>query len=454
MTRFLRTSKTLAFALVLLLVLSACVAPPPAQPSPAESSAPAQPSPAESPAPSPAAAPVRIRMWSIATEADATHNAFVNAVSAYNAAHKDVQIDVTYIESESFKTQLQVAIGAGDPPDIFQDWGGGVLKSLVDAGVVREIKALSGDAKDKWRPLALGPSTFDGKHYSVPVDLVYVFFFYNKDLFAQYKVEPPTTWAEFVAACKTFKSSGVIPAAVGNKGKWPGPFYTDYLINRIGGQDAYQRATYDQANGGSFSDPTFVQAWTRLQEAIKAGCFEEGVNGGMETDAGTLLMTGKAAMQLQGTWMPYFYRGVDKDFTDNKLGVLAFPMVEGGVGRAADLMGGTGQAMVISAKAPPEADAALIEMLGSEQFSRDLAGAGLIPSANGTDGLLAGDPLAVEMLKLLASAPSLHLLYGTDLPPKLADSYWNVAQQVFDLVITPEQAAAEMQKVASGLQAK
>lgn len=45
--------------------------------------------------------PVHITMWSIGVEADATYNAFENAVSAYNAKHQDVQIDITYIESES-----------------------------------------------------------------------------------------------------------------------------------------------------------------------------------------------------------------------------------------------------------------------------------------------------------------------------------------------------------------
>lgn len=349
------------------------------------------------------------------------------------------------------KIQLQVAIAAGNPPDIFQDWGGGVLKSFVEAGVVREIEALSGDARNAFRPAALGPSTFNGKHYAVPVDLVFSFFFYNRDLFAQHNVEPPTTWTEFLAACEAFRSVGIVPAAVGNKERWPGGFYMDYLVNRIGGQEAYERATYDQAHGGTFTDPAFVQAWTRLHEAVEAGCFEEGVNGGLATDAGLQLVTGQAAMQLQGTWMPFFYRGIDEEFTNNSLDILPFPAVEGGIGNPADLMGGTGQAMAISASAPPEAEAALIEMLSSEQFARDLADAALIPAAAGYDHLFADDPIAMKMLEMLEEAASLHLLYATDLPPELAEVYWNASQQIFGLAITPEQAAAEMQAVAQEL---
>ncbi len=396
--------------------------------------------------------PVRITMWTIAIEADATHDAFANAVSTFNANHQDIQIDISYIPDASYKTQLEVAIGAGDTPDIFQTWGGGTLQSQVEAGVVREIGSLSGDAADKFRPITLGPSTFDGKYYAVPVDLVFAFVWYNKDMFDQHGVEVPTTWSEFLASCETFKKVGIVPVAVGNKERWPGGFFTDYLVNRIGGQEAYLRATYDQANGGSFTDPTFVEAWGKIREAVEAGCFEEGVNASNSSDAGILLATNKAAMQLQGNWMLFYYRDLNEEFANNSLGLFPFPAIEGGDGNQADLMGGTGQAMAISSSAPPEAESALIEMLGSEQFAEDLAGAGLIPAAAGyDDNLFANEPMVMNILQMLSEAPSLHLFYGTDLPPQLADAYWTVTQKIFGLATTPEQAAAEMQTAAHEL---
>src|SRR3954451_18764762 len=93
-----------------------------------------------------AADPVKIKLWHIATEADPMHPAMKAAIDRYNAAHKDVQIEATEIANDDFKTQIQVAIAAGQAPDAFQTWGGGLLQNYVDAGVVREIKDLSGDA--------------------------------------------------------------------------------------------------------------------------------------------------------------------------------------------------------------------------------------------------------------------------------------------------------------------
>lgn len=393
--------------------------------------------------------PVRITMWTIAVEADATHNAFANAVQKYNETHRDVQIDISYIPDASYKTQLEVAIGAGDIPDIFQTWGGGTLKDQIDAGVVQEIQSFSKETFDKFRSITLGPSTFGGKHYAVPVDLVFAFFWYNKDLFDQFKIQVPTTWSEFLSTCKTFKNAGIVPVAVGNKERWPGGFFTDYLINRIGGQEAFDNATYNQANGGSFTDPTFIQAWAKIKEATETGCFEEGVNATDSSDAGLLVATGKAAMQLQGNWMLFYFRDVDEDFANNRLGIFPFPSIEGGAGNPADLMGGTGQAMAISSSAPPEAESALIEMLGSEQFAQDLAYAGLIPAAASFDKkFFANDPVMNKILEMASTAPTLHLFYGTDLPPQLADAYWNVTQKVFGLATTPEEAADEMQSAA------
>src|SRR5204863_4937821 len=131
------------------------------------------------------AAPVKITLWTIATEGDASHKAFTEAIDEFNKKHQDVQIEPTFVENQAFKTQIQVAISAGNPPDVFQTWGGGVLQSYVKAGVVREIKALSAENAKTFLPAALSPSTFDGKHYAVPADLAAVFLYYNKDLFAQ-----------------------------------------------------------------------------------------------------------------------------------------------------------------------------------------------------------------------------------------------------------------------------
>ena len=57
----------------------------------------------------------------------------------YKTAHSNVTIKIQPLENEAFKTKLTTATQAGDPPDLFQSWGGGVLKQQVDAGLVKDL---------------------------------------------------------------------------------------------------------------------------------------------------------------------------------------------------------------------------------------------------------------------------------------------------------------------------
>src|SRR4051812_29048209 len=245
------------------------------------------------------AAPIRISMWEISTEGGPFRPGLQNAIDRFNASHQDVQIDAQAVENETFKTQLQTAVSSSTQPDVFQTWGGGTLQSLVNAGVVRDIPELNGG--EKFVPGALDSSRFNGKRYTVPANLAGVFLWYNVDLFAQHNVELPATWDKFIAACKSLHAAGIIPVGLGNKEKWPGAFWLDYLATRIGGPDVFTNA-FNRAQGASFADPVFVQAGAKIQDAVKAGCFEDNYNGDTAGDAQTLLATGKAAMQLQGDW--------------------------------------------------------------------------------------------------------------------------------------------------------
>src|SRR6185436_2036886 len=91
-------------------------------------------------------------------------------------------------------------IQSGEPPDIFQSWGGGVMNEYIDAGMMKDITADLDADGGAWRssfsPGALGVYSYQGKNYGVPWDMGMVGFWYNKDLFAQAGIDaPPATWA-------------------------------------------------------------------------------------------------------------------------------------------------------------------------------------------------------------------------------------------------------------------
>jgi raffinose/stachyose/melibiose transport system substrate-binding protein len=88
----------------------------------------------------------------------------------FEAAHPGVKFEITPLENEAFKTKLTTVIQAGDPPDIFHTWGGGVLAQQADAGMVKDITAEVGGWRDTLIPTVLDAYTIEGKTYASAVD--------------------------------------------------------------------------------------------------------------------------------------------------------------------------------------------------------------------------------------------------------------------------------------------
>src|SRR5512144_1556017 len=132
----------LSLVLVGAFVLAACGAPAPTQ-------APATQAPAETQAPEatepPAAteAPaekVTVTWWHISTK-DPALSDWQKMADDYMAAHPNVTVEITVLENEAFKTKLTTVMQSGDPPDIFQSWGGGTFNQQVEAGLLKDITA-------------------------------------------------------------------------------------------------------------------------------------------------------------------------------------------------------------------------------------------------------------------------------------------------------------------------
>lgn len=383
--------------------------------------------------------PTVITIWHIATEGDPFRPVLQQALDNFNAAHTNVRFEAQAIANDRFKQQLQQAVASGQTPDVFQTWGGGLLENYVQMGVVRDIPELSGEAKQRFHPDALRYSTFNGKHYAVPANMAGIFLWYNRDLFERFDIELPYTWTQLINACREFKQNGVVPIGLGNLNQWPGSFWYAYLVMRIGGSAAFLDS-FQSLEPSFLMQPPFIEAGWRVQEAVNAGCFEPGYNQQDFGTAQTLLATGAAAMQLQGDWNLGGLKNTNRELAENSIGVLSFPSVDGGQGDTASLLGGTGQAFAIAADAPPETADALLELLSSDTFGRSVAENGFIPALVGFDTLIT-DPLVRQMASMLREASYVQLYYDQLFPPPLAQNHLRTTQQLFDLALTPEQAA-------------
>jgi raffinose/stachyose/melibiose transport system substrate-binding protein len=339
----------------------------------------------------------KIVWWHISTAADQRDN-WQNLANAFVQQHPDVSIEITVLENEAFKAKLATAMQSGSPPDIFQSWGGGVLKQYADAGLVQDLTPSLPD--NNWgasfQPGPLSLYTFDGKTYGVPWNAGMVGFWYNKTLFKQAGIDaPPATWTDFLADVKKLKAANITPIALGEKDKWPGHFYWVYMVTRIGGKEAFEKA-YNRE--GSFADPPFVEAGAKLKELIDLQPFQTGFLGAGYADHQAVMANGKAAMELMGQWAPGADRGVatDVEAFNAALGWFPFPMVEGGKGDPSDALGG-GDGFAVGKNAPKEA-IEFVRFLTSVENQTVMAKAGLAvpPTVKGAETVLE-DPLIKDV---------------------------------------------------------
>ncbi len=391
----------------------------------------------------------KITWWHITT-VEEHKAAFQELADAYVAENPDIEIEITVLENEAFKQKLATAMQSGEPPDVFQSWGGGVLYQYADAGLVRDISPeLSADGwGDSFLPGALGLYGRDGQFYGVPWNIGMVGFWYNKALFAQAGIEAvPTTWAELLTTVGTLKEAGITPITVGEGDKWPGHFYWVYLAIRLGGKAAFDAA---YTREGSFADEPFVQAGATLKELIDMEPFQEGFLGMIYNDAASQIANGKAALELMGQWSPAVQSGQAENGVGlgEDLGFFTFPVVEGGAGDPGDALGGgDGFALGVNAS---DAAVDFVRYLTSVEAQSSLTelGAVSIPTVKEAQAALT-DPNLQVVAEKAAAAQYFQLYYDQFLPPAVGGVVNESVQGLFAEQLSPEDVANAIEASAA-----
>jgi len=283
---------------------------------------------------------VTLTWWNNAT-AGTLKNVWQQAATAFHQAHPNVTIQVEPIQNEAFTTKVPAALAGNDPPDIYQQWGGGQEATQVPSGKVTDLSKYTsswigeiGTAAQGWQ--------VDGKQYGVPYDLHTVGFWYRKDLFTKAGIaSPPTTITALDADVTKLKAAHIVPIAVGSKDKWPDAFWWEYFAVR-----ECSTATLKSAmKAVNLSNPCFLKAGRDLTSFMNTKPFQTGFLGtaaqvGAGSSAG-LVGNGQAAMELQGDWDPGVMAPLTSDKNLNaQLGWFPFPTVSGGAGAATTVLGG------------------------------------------------------------------------------------------------------------------
>ena len=368
----------------------------------------------------------------------------------YNAAHPGVNVQFKYLENEAFKAKLPTMLQADElRPDLFYSWGGGVMQAQDKAGFLKDVTKDVSAWDSDLSPTAVDAFKVDGKAVGVPFEVGEVAFYYNKKLFekAGVKAEDIKSWDDFLGAVKKLKAAGVTPLVVGAGEKWPMHFYYSYLVMRIGGEHALADAK--AGKDGGFKNATFVEAGKRLRELGALEPFQPGYLATKHAESAGMFGDGKAAMDLMGQWLlgmqgPNSTGG--KGLAEEDIGILSFPIVPGGKGKATDTLGGV-NGWLVSKSAPPEA-VDFLKFFSQEKYAKEAAAkAAYIPVVKGSESAFT-DPLFKRLADDLAKTTYHQNYFDQDLGPSVGRVINDVSVAVAAGQMTPEAAAAAIQEAA------
>jgi raffinose/stachyose/melibiose transport system substrate-binding protein len=382
--------------------------------------------------------------------------AYQDAVAQYNQKHPASKITLQLFPNEPYKQKLLVAMGSGSPPDVFFNWGGGILKSYIDAGNVMDLTAeIAKDPtwKKRFFPAVLAAGTFGDKIYGVPINgMQPVVFYVNKKVFQDVGAVPPKTWSELLAVIPKFKAKGKALLSVAGADRWTYLMYIEYLVDRLGGPQVF--ADIVAGKPDAWSNPAVVKANEMIQTLVKEGAFEKGYAGVAygTGQATALLYAGRAGMQLMGTWdFPNILGGQPDFIAKGNLGWLPFPAVDGGKGNPGDVAGNASNLYSITAKSTHKA--AALELLKTNVLSDSnvdvLLHNGSVPPVTGLEAKIAKAPQADWLsfvYNIAKNAPSFQLSWDQALPPAAADALLTNLEQIFLMKITPAQFSDNMTK--------
>jgi raffinose/stachyose/melibiose transport system substrate-binding protein len=284
-------------------------------------------------------AKVTLTWWNNATSQPLL-GVYQSAIKGFEASHPNITITDVPIQNELLQdTKIPLALEGNNPPNIYQQWGGGVLGQQVTSGKVDNITS----DVSSWIGNISGASGWqaNGQQYGVPVDLHVVGFWYRKDIFAKVGITVPTTLTQLESDDTKLRAAGYAPIAVGSKDRWPDAFWWEYFALR----DCPQATVNSAIKSESFSASCFGQASTDMAAFLKTNPFQTGFLGtssqqGAGSSAG-MVASGKAAMELQGDWDPSVMEGVSTNKNlSSELGWFPFPQTPGSAGSQTAVLGG------------------------------------------------------------------------------------------------------------------
>ena len=270
-------------------------------------------------------------IWYYEGADSAMGQSWADALADFQAMHPDVTVNFELKTFDQIQQTGQMILNSDSAPDVMEINKGnataglyakqGLLTDLTDVAAQRGWDQLMSSSIQTTSRYDENGIMGSGPLYGVTTYGEYVMVYYNKDMFAQYNIEVPTTLDEFNAAADAFVAAGITPIALGAADKWPVTqnFYelALYQADRdfVNGYELFQ-GDFD------FHDPAFTSAAEELAQQFQKGYYSDTATGTIYDDANAAFVQGTFPMNLTGSWM---FGSFLTSITDFEWGLFVMP---------------------------------------------------------------------------------------------------------------------------------
>lgn len=230
----------------------------------------------------------------------------------------DVTVQLEMPTADNAAQILKTRLASNDAPDIFAIHAINEIPSYYKAGYLEDLsdQPFVGKLLDSVKPSV---TTTDGKVVAVPLETLSWGYLYNKKIFTDLGLTPPTTLTEMKAVVEKLKANKVTPFVLSYKESWIPqlilPLAAGALINTEN-PDFIERMNKDE---GSFTE---MKSMFDIFDLINANGTEKATEVGGD-DGAAAFAAGKGAMWLQGPW---YAETILKSNPDLDFGVAPLPI--------------------------------------------------------------------------------------------------------------------------------
>ena len=242
-------------------------------------------------------------------------------VADFGEMNPDLNIELTVVDREAWKTQIRNALGA-NPPDVVNWYAANRMGPYVSAGLFEDLSDMYTNGDLPGLDAVKGAMTLDGKQWGVPYTYYQWGIYYREDIFKELGLTEPATFEVELANCQVIVDSGRACYAIGTKFLWTAGGWFDYMNMRTNGFDFHMQLARGEVE---WTDDRVRETFANWRKLIDMGGYIADHQSYSWQEALNFMTDGEATAYLIGNFAVAPMR--DAGLDDTQIDFYQFPTI-------------------------------------------------------------------------------------------------------------------------------